>query len=70
MGRDELSELAAKLLENGELRDQFRTDPRGAAEQAGIALDDEDVRMIRTSGADKLGDDELVHLLRTRGISA
>ena len=70
MGRNELSELAAKLLENRELRDQFRRDPRGAAEQAGIALDDEDVRIIRSAGADKLGDDELVHVLRTRGVSA
>ena len=70
MGRNELSELAAKLLENRELRDQFRRDPRGAAEQVGIALDDEDVRIIRTAGADKMDDDALVHLLRTRGISA
>ncbi|HWC12198.1 MAG TPA: hypothetical protein VG455_13370 [Acidimicrobiales bacterium] len=70
MGRDELDQLAAKLLENRELRDQFRSDPRGAAEQAGIALDDEDLRIIRTVGADKLNDDELVQLLRTRGVSA
>ncbi len=70
MGRDELYELTAKLLENRVLRDQFRRDPQGAAELAGIALDDEDVRMIRSAGADKLDDDELVRLLRTRGISA
>ncbi len=70
MGRGELDELAAKLLENRELRDQFRRDPRGAAEQAGIALDDEDVRIIRSAGADRLDDDELVRLLRTRGVSA
>lgn len=70
VGRDELYELAAKLLDNRELRDQFRRDPRGAAEQAGIALDDEGVRIIRSAGADKLADDELVHLLRTRGLSA
>ena len=70
MGRDELYELAAKLLENRELRDQFRTDPQAAAEQAGIALDDEDTRIIRTAAVDKMNDDELVHLLRTRGITA
>ena len=70
MGRDELNDLAAKLLENRGLRDQFRRDPQGAAEQAGIALADEDFRIIRGVGADKLGDDELVNLLRTRGISS
>ena len=70
MGRNELDELAAKLLENRELRDQFRRDPRGAAEQAGIALNDEDFRVIRSTGAERLDDDGLVHLLRTRGVSA
>jgi hypothetical protein len=66
MGQKELSELADKLLDDAELREQFTRDPEAAAARAGIALDAEDHQALRNLGVHEMDESELVARISKR----
>lgn len=64
MGQQEMERLADRLAQDASFRDQFRQDPVGAAQGAGIQLSDDDVAHLNAADYTDLSDEDVVkHLV-------
>ncbi|MGO9820928.1 MAG: NHLP-related RiPP peptide [Solirubrobacteraceae bacterium] len=64
MGQQEMEQLADRLTQDASFRDQFRQDPVGAAQGAGIQLSDDDVAHLNAANYADLSDKDVVkHLV-------
>lgn len=69
MGQQEMGMLADRLKQDAALREQFRKDPAGAAQSAGIQLNDAEIADLKSSNFADLSDDQLSENLVGRDIA-
>jgi hypothetical protein len=70
MEDDDVQSLNEQLLDDDDLRARFREDPAGVVADAGIDLNDkQEARLLAEDWPEKT-DDEVLAVLRDRGISA
>ena len=53
---ESMQQIAERFMNNAEFREEMRQDPEGAAQRAGLQLDDEDKQALK--GIDWSGPDE------------
>jgi hypothetical protein len=70
MGEEESQDLADRLAEDAELRQQFRESPTDVVEEAGIELDYEQRAKLEAEDWSSISDEELIERLSGRGWAA
>jgi hypothetical protein len=67
MGREALSQVAKKAMDEPEFRAHLLRDPAGAANAGGFDLSDEDLEKLKSAGLDRLAGPELMDSLARIG---
>jgi hypothetical protein len=65
MGQTEFERFAQRLTEDYGLRAEFRRDPVGVAERAGLSLSDNDKDLLRAKNWQDMSDEELLERAST-----